>query len=108
MQRAQVVVDCTGNAEGFAQALELVEPRGTIVLKSTYVGIPQANLTRVAVDEVRVVGSRCGPFEAALRLLKHQLVDVESMIERHFPLSDGLTAFEYAAQPGMLKVLLDF
>lgn len=107
-RRAQVVVDCTGNAEGFAQALELVEPRGTIVLKSTYVGVPQADLTRVAVDEVRVVGSRCGPFDAALRLLQHQFVDVESMIERHFPLSEGLAAFEYAAQPGMLKVLLDF
>ena len=101
-------MDCTGNAEGFAQALELVEPRGTIVLKSTYVGIPQANLTRVAVDEVQVIGSRCGPFEAALRYLQHQLVDVESMIERRFPLSEGLAAFEYAAQPGMLKVLLDF
>jgi threonine dehydrogenase-like Zn-dependent dehydrogenase len=106
-QRAQVVIDCTGNAEGFAQAIELVEPRGTIVLKSTYVGVPQADLTRVAVDEVRVIGSRCGPFEAALRLLQHQLVDVESMVERHFPLSDGLAAFEYAAQPGKLKVLLD-
>ena len=107
-KRAQVVVDCTGNAEGFAEALELVEPRGTIVLKSTYVGIPSVNLTRVAVDEIRVVGSRCGPFEAALRLLKHHLVDVESLIERHFPLSGGLAAFEYAAQSGMLKVLLDF
>lgn len=107
-QRAQVVVDCTGNAEGFAQALELVEPRGTIVLKSTYVGTPQADLTRVAVDEVRVIGSRCGPFEAALRYLQHQLVDIESLIECHFPLSEGLAAFEYAAQPGMLKVLLDF
>lgn len=106
--RAQVVVDCTGSAEGFAEALELVEPRGTIVLKSTYVSIPQANLTRVAVDEIRVIGSRCGPFDAALRLLKHQLVDVESLIEGRYPLSEGLAAFQRAAQPGMLKVLLDF
>lgn len=107
-QRAQIVVDCTGNAEGFAEALELVEPRGTIVLKSTYVGIPQANLTRIAVNEIRVVGSRCGPFEAALRLLKHQLVDVESLIESRYPLNDGLVAFEHAAKAGALKVLLDF
>jgi threonine dehydrogenase-like Zn-dependent dehydrogenase len=106
--RAQVVVDCTGSAEGFAQALELVEPRGTIVLKSTYVGIPQANLTRLAVDEIRVVGSRCGPFDAALRLLKHQLVDVESLIEGRYALSEGRAAFQRATQPGMLKVLLEF
>lgn len=106
-QRAQIVVDCTGNEEGFATALELVEPRGTIVLKSTYVGLPKVNLTRVAVEEIRVVGSRCGPFEAALRLLKHQLVDVESLIERRYPLQDALAALDYAAHPGMLKVLLD-
>jgi threonine dehydrogenase-like Zn-dependent dehydrogenase len=103
-----VIVDCTGNAEGFDAALELVEPRGTIVLKSTYVGVPQANLTRIAVDEIRVVGSRCGPFDAALRLLKYQLVDVESLIEGRYSLSDGLAAFEHAAQPGVLKVLLEF
>jgi alcohol dehydrogenase len=107
-QRAQVVVDCTGSAEGFAQALELVEPRGTIVLKSTYVGIPQANLTCVAVDEIRVVGSRCGSFDGALRLLKRQLVDVESLIEGRYAVSDGLAAFDHAAQPGALKVLLEF
>lgn len=105
---AQVVVDCTGNAEGFAQALELVQPRGTIVLKSTYVGTPAANLTRVAVDEIRVVGSRCGPFDAALRLLSHGLIDTESMIDARYSINDALAAFDHAAQPGALKVLLEF
>lgn len=105
---AQVVVDCTGNAEGFAQALELVQPRGTIVLKSTYVGIPPANLTRVAVDEIRVVGSRCGPFDAALRLLRYGLIDTQSMIDARYSINDAVTAFEHAAQPGALKVLLEF
>jgi threonine dehydrogenase-like Zn-dependent dehydrogenase len=107
-QRAQVVVDCTGQAEGFEAALSLVEARGTVVLKSTYYGLPQANLTQVAVREVRVVGSRCGPFDAALRLLKAKLVDVKSLIEARYNLNDGLAAMEYAAEKGVLKVLLEF
>ena len=106
--RAEVVVDCTGRAEGFATALDLVRPRGTIVLKSTYADLPQANLTRVVVDEVRVVGSRCGPFAAALNLLHQSLIDTESMIAARYPFSQALTAFDQAFQPGMLKVLLDF
>lgn len=107
-QRAQVVVDCTGNEEGFAEALRLVEPRGAIVLKSTYHGFPRADLTQVAVREIRVVGSRCGPFPAALRLLESGLVDVESLIEARYPLDDALKAVEHAGQKGALKVLLDF
>jgi len=106
--RADVVVDCTGNAAGFATALDLVRPRGTIVLKSTYADLPQANLTRVVVDEVRVIGSRCGPFAAALNLLRQGLIDTETMIAARFPLEQGLVAFDRAFQPGMLKVLLDF
>lgn len=103
---ADVVVDCTGNAEGFALALDLVRPRGTIVLKSTYTGLPQVDLTRVAVNEIRIVGSRCGPFDAALRLMQNKLVDVESMIEQTYPLADALSAFDHAARQGVLKVLL--
>jgi threonine dehydrogenase-like Zn-dependent dehydrogenase len=107
-QQAQVVVDCTGTPDGFADALELVQPRGTIVLKSTYRDTPQANLTRVAVDEIRVIGSRCGPFDAALRLLAVGLVDVESLIEARYPFEKALEAMQHAAQPGALKILLDF
>ena len=106
-QQAQVVVDCTGTAEGFALALDMVEPRGTIVLKSTYTALPQADLTRVAVNEVRVIGSRCGPFPAAIRLLSLGLIDVESLIEQRYTLDDAIRAFDAAAQPGMLKVLLE-
>jgi threonine dehydrogenase-like Zn-dependent dehydrogenase len=101
-----VVVDCTGNEQGFAEVLALVRPRGTIVLKSTYAGVPQADLTRIAVNEIRVVGSRCGPFEAALRLLNRRLVEVEPLIEGRYPLSEAAAAFEHAARPGALKVLL--
>jgi threonine dehydrogenase-like Zn-dependent dehydrogenase len=107
-ERAQVVVDCTGSAEGFASALKLVEPRGTIVLKSTYHGIPQVDMTQVAVREIRVVGSRCGPFDAALRLLEAGLIDTESLVEARYPFERVLEAMEHAGQQGVLKVLLDF
>ncbi len=104
---AQVVIDCTGTAEGFADSLSLVEPRGTIVLKSTYRGMPQIDMTRIAVDEIKVVGSRCGPFAAALRVLDAGLVDVESLIDARYSLDEGLAAFEHAARRGALKVLVE-
>ncbi|MCE7948080.1 MAG: alcohol dehydrogenase [Chloroflexi bacterium CFX4] len=103
---AHVVVDCTGNADGFASALTIVRPRGTIVLKSTYSGVPNADLSRVVIDEIKIVGSRCGPFGAAIRLLENALIDVESMIEAVYPLEDSLAAFEHASSSGVLKVLL--
>lgn len=104
--QADVVVDCTGNAAGFADALTLVRPRGTIVLKSTYAGIPQADLTQVVVNEIQLVGSRCGPFDAALRLMAQGLIDVRSLIEARYPLADAAKALEHARQPGVKKVLL--
>jgi threonine dehydrogenase-like Zn-dependent dehydrogenase len=107
-QSAQVVVDCTGTGEGFALSQRLVVPRGTIVLKSTYTERPVADLTRIAVDEVRVVGSRCGPFDAALRLLAQGRVDVMPLIEARYPIEDGVAALARAAEPGALKVLLTF
>ena len=105
--QADVVVDCTGNASGFADALALVRARGTVVLKSTYASIPQADLTRVVVQEVRVVGSRCGPMGTALRLLEQRLVDVEPLIEARYTLDEARHAFEHAARPGALKILLE-
>ena len=105
-KQADVVVDCTGNAQGFATALDVVRPRGTIVLKSTFQGVPEVDLTRVAVEEIRVVGSRCGPFDAALRLLANGLVDVTSMIDARYMLEDAPAAIEHASRPGVLKVLL--
>lgn len=106
--RAQVVVDCTGKPDGFADALHLVESRGVVTLKSTYRGRPTADLTQIAVRELRVIGSRCGPFEAALRLLSHGLIDVESLVEARFNFTDAIAAFSRASQKGTLKVLLDF
>lgn len=106
-KQAAIVVDCTGNAEGFALALELVQPRGCIVLKSTYHGLPQADLTRIAVEEIQVVGSRCGPFPVALRLLETNAIDVSAMIDARYPLEEGVAALDHAGRPGVLKVLLD-
>ncbi|MEW5958381.1 MAG: alcohol dehydrogenase catalytic domain-containing protein [Chloroflexota bacterium] len=103
---ADVVVEATGSAAGFATARSLVRPRGVLVLKSTFHGDVTLNLSLVVVDEVTLVGSRCGPFPAALRLLEQRRVDVEPMIHAAYPLDEGLVAFERAGAPGVLKVLL--
>lgn len=105
-ERVDVVVDCTGHPAGFATAVRLVRPRGTIVLKSTYAGLLTSDMSRLVVDEIRLVGSRCGPFPAALRLLKADLVDTRPLVDATFPLADGVAAMAYAAQPGVSKVLL--
>jgi len=103
---ADIVVEATGNAQGFATAREIVRPRGKLVLKSTYHGGLSLNMSMAVVDEIELLGSRCGPFAPALRLMAQKLVDVESLIHDTFSLDDGLAAFEQAAAPGVLKVLL--
>jgi threonine dehydrogenase-like Zn-dependent dehydrogenase len=103
---ADIVVDCTGSDSGLATALELVRPRGTIVLKTTVAGVSTLALAPVVVDEVTIVGSRCGPFGRALDALAGGLVDVRSMIDDRFPLSEGVRALQRAAEPEVLKVLV--
>lgn len=103
---ADVVVECTGRPEGFAAARRILRPRGMLVLKSTYHGGVEADLTGLVVDEITLVGSRCGPFPPALRLLQHGLVDARSLISAVYPLAQGVEAFARAAEPGVLKVLL--
>lgn len=102
-----VVVDCTGTDSGFADALEMVKPRGVIHLKSTYAHLPQTNLTRAVVDEIAIQTSRCGSFPAAIRLLGRGLIDTDSLIEARYSLDDALAAMEYAGKKGVLKVLLE-
>ena len=102
-----VAVECTGNPEGFAVAQRAVRPRGTLVLKSTYAGALTLDASAVVVQELTLVGSRCGPFAPALRLLEEQRVAVEPLIQARYALSDGLVAFAHAQRPGVLKVLLD-
>jgi threonine dehydrogenase-like Zn-dependent dehydrogenase len=103
---ADIVVDCTGSASGLPTALELVRPRGSVVLKTTIAGDQTLSLAPVVVDEVTIVGSRCGPFDAALDALAAGRVDVQPLISDRFDLADGVRALERAGQEGVLKVLL--
>jgi len=105
--QADVVIDCTGHPDGFLSARTMVRPRGTLVLKSTFHGVNQVDLTSLVVDEVQLVGSRCGPFAPALRLLARRLIDVESLIDAVYPLDKALAAFERASTKGTLKILLE-
>jgi threonine dehydrogenase-like Zn-dependent dehydrogenase len=105
-REAGVVVECTGNPDGLALARAAVRPRGTIVLKSTYHGEVAVNLSGLVVDEVTLVGSRCGPFAPALDLLASGRLAVTDLVDDRFALADGVKAFARAAAPGVLKVLI--
>lgn len=105
--RYDVVVEATGSTAGFDLARKAVRPRGTFVLKSTYKGEMTLNLSPVVVDEITIVGSRCGPFAPALRLLEKKEVDPTVLIAAEFGLTDGLRAFEEAQKRGMLKVVVN-
>lgn len=104
--RWDVVVEATGSPDGFRLARRAIRPRGILVMKSTYKGEMAVNFSSIVVDEVQVVGSRCGPFEPALRLLEAKAVDPSGLIAAEFKLGEALQAFEHAAQPGVLKVLV--
>lgn len=100
-------VECTGNPEGFALARRALRPRGTLVLKSTYAGQLTFDASSLVVDEITLIGSRCGPFPPALQLLAARRVEVEPLIQARYPLNEGLAAFEHAQRRGVLKVLLE-
>ena len=121
--RADIVVDCTGSESGLPTALTLVRPRGTIVLKTTVADRNplrsssfggqegprrmDVSLSPIVIDEITVVGSRCGPFDRALAALESGDVQVLPLISERFDLSQGVQAVERAGAPGVLKVLLD-
>jgi len=105
-QDQDVVIDCTGSADGLELAMRLVRPRGTLVLKSTFVPTRPVDLAPLVVNEINLVGSRCGPFAAAIALLADRAVDVASLISRRFKLAEAPAAIEHAQQPGVLKVLM--
>ncbi len=100
------VVEATGSPAGLRTAVAMTRPRGTLILKSTVHGAVPLDTAAVVVNEISVIGSRCGRFEAALPLLEANLIPVETMISARFPLSDAAEAFARAAAPGVLKVLL--
>lgn len=105
-----IVVDCTGSPTGLTTAMQMVRPRGTIVMKTTVATLAQAHavdLTPLVVNELKVIGSRCGPFPDALEALSSQKVDVVSLITRRMKLADGDAALKAAARPEAIKVLLE-
>lgn len=101
-----IVVEATGSTDGFNLARKAIRPRGTLVLKSTYKGEMNVNFSSIVVDEINIIGSRCGPFAPALRLLEKREVDPTVLIAEEYKLIDSLIAMEKAAQAGMLKVLI--
>lgn len=101
-----VVVECSGSAAGFATARRAVRPRGTLVMKSTYAGELTFNASSLVVDEITLMGSRCGPFAPALELLASRRIDPTPMISASYALREGVEAFEHAQRGGVLKVLL--
>jgi threonine dehydrogenase-like Zn-dependent dehydrogenase len=101
-----VVADCTGSQTGLATALGLVRPCGTVVLKTTVAGTYTSDLAPIVIDEVRVIGSRCGPFPRAIDALANRKIDVRPLIGAEFTLDDAETAFRAAAEKGARKILL--
>jgi threonine dehydrogenase-like Zn-dependent dehydrogenase len=105
--RWDIAVEATGSPNGFSLARQAIRPRGTLVMKSTYKGEMSVNFSSIVVDEIHIIGSRCGPFDPALRLMEMGEVDPSVLIAAKFKLGEALQAFEHAAQPGVLKVLIE-
>jgi threonine dehydrogenase-like Zn-dependent dehydrogenase len=100
------VIDATGSPEGLKQAVTMARPRGTVVMKSTIHGSVAIDTAPVIVNEITLVGSRCGRFEPALKMLSKHRINLDGMISEQLPLSEAPRAFDQAAAKGVLKVLL--
>jgi threonine dehydrogenase-like Zn-dependent dehydrogenase len=106
-KRFDVVIEASGSPSGFAKAVACVKPRGTIVLKSTYAGSFPFNPAPLVVDEITLVGSRCGRFDEAIRFLLNYRPDFSYLVSARYPIDESLKAMEKAKGKGVLKVLLD-
>jgi threonine dehydrogenase-like Zn-dependent dehydrogenase len=106
LREFDVVVEASGSASAFSAALGLLRPRGVLVLKSTFHGTSRINASTIVVDEISIIGSRCGRLAPALDLLKKGAIDVDSLISEEYRLGDGVVALERAASKGILKVFL--
>ncbi|MEM9365251.1 MAG: alcohol dehydrogenase catalytic domain-containing protein [Planctomycetota bacterium] len=104
---ADLVVDCTGSASGLPMAMRLVRPRGTVVLKTTVADNHSLNLASIVIDEISVIGSRCGPFDKALHALANDTIDVRDLITHRFTLSETQAAFTAARAPSSFKVVFE-
>jgi threonine dehydrogenase-like Zn-dependent dehydrogenase len=105
-QTFPLVVEATGSATGLAFATQITEPRGTLVLKSTFHGPALVEMWPIVVKEIKVLGSRCGPFDQALTRLRTRRIDPTALISRTFPLAEAKAAMKFAQQRGVMKVLL--
>ncbi len=101
-----IAVECSGNSQGFALARACIRPQGVLVLKSTYAGNIEIDMSSLVVDEISLLGSRCGPFDKALAMLSSAQIKVDYLPTKVFALSAGIEAFDYAGQAGVLKVLI--
>ena len=101
-----LIVEATGSATGLALAQEMTEARGTLVLKSTFHGATPVETWPIVVKELSLVGSRCGPFDKAIALLRSRKIDPRPLITRTFPLQQASAAIAFAQKPGVMKVLL--
>jgi len=101
-----VVIDCTGSSAGLVRAMALVRPRGTVILKSTAAGAAPLNLAPVVINEVTVIGSRCGRFEPAIEAIASGRIDPRPLVDGTYPIEDGVAAFRAAGNPSNFKILL--
>lgn len=106
-RRFPLVVEASGNSNGFNTAVSLTAPRGTLVLKSTFAGGFEFNPAPIVVNEITLLGSRCGPMDKAVALLNAGRIKPERLLEKSFPLADAAAALEYAGRRGVLKVVID-
>lgn len=102
-----IVVDATGSSSALEIALNVVKPKGKIIIKSTVTNRREININRVVIDEITLIGSRCGPFLPALKALESKSIDVEPLISKIYPIEDGIEAIKYASKRGVIKVLLE-
>jgi threonine dehydrogenase-like Zn-dependent dehydrogenase len=105
-RRFDIAIEASGSPTGLATALGIVKPRATVVLKSTHQGPTTLEMSQIVVNELTIVGSRCGRFRPAIELLAGGRVDLSPLISRRFPLEEGLRAFEEAGAPDNMKVIL--
>jgi threonine dehydrogenase-like Zn-dependent dehydrogenase len=101
-----VVIEASGSESGFATAIDLVRPQGNVVLKSTFEGTSRWDTSRIVVDEISIIGSRCGRLAPAVELLASKKIDVDELLSEEYPLGEGVAALEQAARRGVMKVLL--
>ena len=104
-KKFDVVIETTGNKSGIEKALKLMKPEGRIVLKSTYFGKSNIDLSQIVINEIHIIGSRCGPFKNALKWLENKSIDTESLIDGDYPLIHWKIAFKEAKKRGNLKIL---